>query len=521
MASILRAVLSISAVTALSRLTGFLRTTVAAGVLGTGVIAQAYGVSSGIPTMIYDLFLGGILWSIFVPLLVERMTRHGEEDAQRLTNALLTLILPFLATVTLIGLAFARPLVDLVTLWDGADLSAEDAQQTTDLAVWLFRFFMLNVFFYGIGTVGTGVLNAHRRFFLPTFAPVLNNLFAIACFLGYALLAPRNPEAALYLLAATTLGVAIMSLVLLPSMYRLGYRVRPVFGHPSLIPALRLAGPMLVFVAAAVGLQVVATLLSSSFFASAQLGYAFVIFSLPYGIFVIALETALMPELSESHARDDLESSRDTLSFGLRTMAFIMVPCTVGLIVLANPIVALLYERGDFTPEDTELVSDLLVAYSVGLLAYSAYFLLIRAFYSRQNTRTPAVLNVGVFLLYTVLAYGLSSVLGVTGVAFALSGTSAVFALVALAATRREIRSLGGRRLVRSFSKVLTAGAVMYAVALAGTILLGTGSNFLERMLILAVVGSVSLAAYLGAAYLVGVEELKSVVALLRRRADR
>ncbi len=519
MSAILRAVLSITAATALSRVTGFVRTTVAAAVLGTGVVANASGVAAGLPTMIYDLFMGGILWSIFVPLLVERLTNHGEEDARRLTNALLTLILPLLAALVLLGIVFAEPLVELSTNWNGSkELSTEEARKTKELAVWLFRFFILNVFFYGIGTIGTGVLNAHRRFFLPTFAPVLNNLVAIACLLGFALLAPEHPEAAIYLLAATTFGVAVMSLVLLPPMHRLGYRLRPVFGHPSLLPAVRLAVPMLVFVASGAGVVFVATLLSTSFFAAPQIGYAFVVFSLPYGVFVIALETALMPELSERHARGDAERYRDTLSFGLRTMAFVIVPASVGLVALAEPIVGLLYERGNFLAQDTEVVANLLVAYSVGLLPFSAYFLLVRAFYSRQNTRTPALLNLGLFLLYAALAYGLSRVTGVVGVALAYSAVSAVFALIGLAAMRKEVGRLGSRLLLRSGAKILLAGTVMYAFAWGGTTIFGTGSDLLGRAFVVAVVGGTSLAAYLGAAYLLGSEELKPAAALLRRR---
>src|SRR3954471_20293533 len=115
MAAILRAVLSTSVATALSRITGYVRTMVQAAVLGTGVVANAYGVSNGISNMLYELFLGGVLWAIFVPLLVERMTNHGEEDAQRLTNALLTLFLPLLAAVALLGVIFAEPLVNLST----------------------------------------------------------------------------------------------------------------------------------------------------------------------------------------------------------------------------------------------------------------------------------------------------------------------------------------------------------------------------------------------------------------------
>jgi putative peptidoglycan lipid II flippase len=519
MTTILRAVLSMSAVNVLSRATGYARTMVMAAVLGTGAVANAYGASNNIANLIYELFLGGILYSMFVPLLVERITNHGEEDARRLTNALLTLVLPLLAAVALLGVVFAEPLVYLATDWTGSEeLSAEAAQETTDLAVFFFRFFVLYIFFFGLGSVLTGVLNAHRRFFLPTFAPVLNNLFAIACFGGYALLAPRNPAAAIYLLAATTFGVAMMALILLPTAWRLGYRTRPVVGHPSLLPAVRLAVPVLVFTAGSIGVQFVGNLLGTYFSAVPQLGYAFVVFSLPYGVFVIALETALMPELSEKHARGDTDGYRDTLSFGLRTMAFIVVPCAVGLIALANPTIGLLYERGEFTPEDTAVVANILVAYSAGLLGYSAYFLLVRAFYSRQNTKTPALLNIVLFAFYAALAYGFSRIMGVVGVALAYSGVSAVFALVGLVVMRREIRHIDGRRLLRSLAKIFVAGIVMYVVAWGGTVLLGGGSGLLERAVILAVIGSASLVAYLGMTFLLKAEELKPAVALLRRR---
>jgi putative peptidoglycan lipid II flippase len=519
MSAILRAVLSMSAVNALSRATGYARTMVMAAVLGTGVVANAYGVSNNIANLIYELFLGGILYSTFIPLLVERMTTHGEEDARRLTNAVLTLLLPLLAVVAFFGIVFAEPLVHLMTRWTvSEELSAETAQETTNLTIFFFRFFVIYIIFFGLLSVLTGVLNAHRRFFLPTFAPVVNNLLAMALFGGYALFAPRNPDAAAYLLAATTLGVATMALMLLPTAWRLGYRLRPVFGHPSLLPALKLSVPLLIFVAASVGVQAVATLLSTEFDAAPELYYAFIVFSLPYGIFVIAIETATMPELAERHARGDAEGYRDTLSFGLRTMAFVVVPSAIGLTALATPTIGLLYERGEFGPEDTALVSNILVAYSVGLLAYAGYFLLVRAFYSRQNTKTPALLNLSFFVLYAVFAYALSRLLGVIGVALALSVVTVVIALLCLAAMRKEIGHVDGRRLLRSFFRIMLAGAAMYAVALIGTALLGTGAGFLERAVILAVIGSASLAAYLGAAYALGAEEMKSVVALLRRQ---
>jgi putative peptidoglycan lipid II flippase len=520
MAAILRAMLSISAATVLSRATGYLRWSVQAAVLGTGVVANAYAVSYILPGLIYELFMGGILYSIFIPLLVDRMTAHGDDDARRLTDALFTLVLPLLAAVTVLGMVFAEPLVKLVTNWTAAeDLSPRVARETTELAVLFFRIFSLQILFYGIGTIATGILQSHRRFFLATFAPVLNNLLVIASFAGYALLAASRPRGAVYLLAAgATLGVAVMALALVPTMWRLGYKVRPRFNHPALVSAARLSGPMVVMVAASVGLQLFANYLATQFNAAAQIAYAFTVFSLPYGVFVVAIATALMPELSEKHSRGDDDGYRDDFSFGLRMTALVVVPASVGMISLANPIVGLLYERGRFDARDTQTVAALLAAYSVGLLGYATYFFLVRAFYSRQNTKTPALLNAILLGVYMVLAYGLSRVVGVAGVALALSGANAGLALLGLLAMRREIKRLGGRRLLRSLVKMLAAGAVMYAVALGGTAILGVGSGALERIFILAVVGGGSLAAYLGVAFLLRTEELKPAVALLRRR---
>jgi putative peptidoglycan lipid II flippase len=312
-----------------------------------------------------------------------------------------------------------------------------------------------------------------------------------------------------------------MALALVPTMWRLGYRPRPQFGHPALLPTARLAGPMVILVAASVGFQLFGAYLATGFEALSELNYAFTIFSLPYGVFVVAIATAIMPELSEKHSLRDADGYRETFTFGLRTMIFVVIPSAVGMISLSEPIVGLLYERGSFDAEDTETVSRLLVVFAAGLLGYSVYFFLVRAFYSRQNTKTPAALNVAIFLLYAVLAYGLSRVLGVTGVVLALSIAYAVLAILGLAATRREIGLIEGRRLLRSLLKILAAGALMYVVARTGTLLLGAGSDLTERLFILVTSGGASLAVYIGVAFLLRTEELESAFTLLRRRSAR
>ena len=251
-----------------------------------------------------------------------------------------------------------------------------------------------------------------------------------------------------------------MALALVPTMLALGYRPRPQFGHPALLPTARLAGPMVVLVAASVGFQFFGAYLATGFEAVAELTYAFTIFSLPYGVFVVAIATALMPELSEKYSRRDADGYRDTFSFGLRTMIFVVIPSAVGMISLSEPIVGLLYERLKLRSRGIPmLVSGLLVVYAAGLLGYSVYFYLVRAFYSRQNTKTPAVLNVVIFLLYAALAYGLSRVWGITGVVLGLAVAYSVLAILSLAAMRRETGRLDGRRLARApFSRRSSPG---------------------------------------------------------------
>jgi putative peptidoglycan lipid II flippase len=519
MTSILRSVLSISVATVLSRATGYARWMAQAAALGAGYVADAYTAAFILPGLIYELFMGGILYSIFIPVLVDRITKVGEEDARRLTNALFTLVLPLMMVLSVAGIVFARPLVLLVTDWQSG-LSPAEAERTLDLAVLFFRIFILQIFFYGISTISTGVLQAHRHFFLPTFAPALNNLMVVASFVAYALLVGYDQILAFYVLAiGVTAGVAVMALALVPTMWSLGYRPRPQFGHPALLPTARLAGPMVVLVAASVGFQLFGAYLATGFEALSELNYAFTIFSLPYGVFVVAIATALMPELSEKHSLRDADGYRETFSFGIRTMVFVVIPSAVGMISLSEPIVGLLYERGNFDAGDTEAVSRLLMVFAAGLLGYSVYFYLVRAFYSRQNTKTPALLNVVIFVLYAVLAYGLSRVLGVTGVVLALSIAYAVLAILGLAATHQEIGLIEGRRLLRSLLKSLAAGTAMYVVARTGTLLLGAGSDLTERLFILVSIGGASLAVYIGVAFLLRTEELESAFTLLRRRS--
>jgi putative peptidoglycan lipid II flippase len=260
-------------------------------------------------------------------------------------------------------------------------------------------------------------------------------------------------------------------------------------------------------------------LFGSRFGGVEKLYYAFVVFQLPYGVFVVAIATALVPELSERFTRGDPDGFRENLSFGLRMTAFVAVPASVMLVVLAEPIVGLLYERGSFTRQDTAEVAALLAAFGVGLLGYAFSFVLARSFYSRQNARTPALLNAGLLALYVALAFTLSRTMELAGVALAFSIAYAVLALALLAAMRGEIKRLDGRQLLWSLVKIFAAGAAMYGVARGGLWLMGPGDGLVDSAEVLISVGGAALATYSGTSLLLKVEELGSAARLLRKRS--
>jgi putative peptidoglycan lipid II flippase len=333
---------------------------------------------------------------------------------------------------------------------------------------------MPQVVFYGVGALATGLLNAHRRFATPMFAPILNNLVVIAAFVAYRLLAEPGelvtPAQRLVLAIGTTAGVVSMTLALWPSLRRTGFRWRWRTGwrHEAVARMGRLAGWVFAYVLAnQVGYLVVIVLAGGIRGGYTAYAAAFILFQLPHAIFAVSIFTALLPAMSGRWTDGDVEGFRRLLSQGLRATAAIVIPAALGYLVLARPIVRLLLEHGVATSASGRLVSDLLVAFALGLFPFSAFQLLLRASYSMQDTRTPALVNVGAVAvnvaLDLVLFFGLD--LGVQALALGHAG-SYVFASLALSQPiRRRLGGLDGARVATTVAKTAVAGGVTAGVA--------------------------------------------------------
>jgi putative peptidoglycan lipid II flippase len=313
--SFVRNTVVMSAGTALSRVTGFLRLSAMAFAIGITEtrLADAYNVANITPNILYELALGGILTSVVVPIVVQWMQERGRDAAWDVVRRLFTLAIIVLSAIALLGIVLAPWIVDLYTSGWPADQKAASA----GLATFFLRWFMPQILFYGIGAVASGLLNAHRRFAAVMFAPIANNLIVIATFLTFAAIAPAPGSTVLatgaqrlVLAIGTTLGVVAMTVALWPSVRATGFRFRwmPGFKDEAVRRIGRLATWVLVYVAAnQIGYLIVIILAGPVTGGYAAYAAAFILFQLPHAIFAVSIFTALLPAMSSRWAADDVD----------------------------------------------------------------------------------------------------------------------------------------------------------------------------------------------------------------------
>ena len=462
--------------TGLSRLTGFLRVAAMAYALGVteSRLADAYNVANTTPNIIYELAVGGILASVFIPVFVERLENEGRDQAWHTARAVLTFTLILLSGAMVLGILGSGFIIRMYTLGiHGPEIDAERA-----LATFFLKWFMPQIVFYGLGAgVATGLLNAHRKFAVPTFAPILNNLIATGTFFLFAAMTPRGvtptpttiSTAQKYVLAAgTTAGVVLMSLALGPALRRIGFRWSWTLdlrdrGFRQIV---RLARWAFVYVVAnQLGYLIVIALAARRLGGYTAYTSAFIFFQLPYAIFAVSIMTALLPSLSSRWADDDVEMFRAQLARGLRGTAFIVVPAAFGYLALAEPIVRLCLQHGVTRAQSTELLAVVLQNFSIGLFSFCVFQLFLRGFYAMQDTRTPALINIGAVAVNTAANFIYFRYLKVEGLALGHATAYTFAAIVAAVILRRRLGGLEGRRLLPALGRIMVGGVATGAAA--------------------------------------------------------
>lgn len=498
----------ISLATALSRVLGFVRDIVIANFFGTAVYAQAFVVAFRIPNLLRDLIGEGAANAAIVPVLTEELTKKGKKDFFKLAQVLFNIIFWVLIILTALGMLLAPFIVKLIA--PGFAVDKEKFDVTVQLTRIIFPFLIL----VGLWAYAMGVLNTLGHFAAPAFGSSLLNISMIFCAMWFG-------ENVFGLSAGVLAGGALQLFIQLPPLYIHGWRARLTtdFSHPQ---AKRVGKLLLPRALGACVYQVnvfVSTILASLSSivgdgAVAALYYANRVWQLPLAIFGIALAQAALPAMSRHVALNDHNKMKETLHFSLNVLLFILIPSTVGLIILGTPITKVLFQRGLFTEYSTGITSAALVYYSLGLVACGGIKILVNAFYSLHDTVTPLKTAAWALVINLVLNIALMYPMKVGGLALATSISAGFNFAVLYVLLRRKIGDFGTKAMIDTLIKVTIASVIMgiFIIALSLYVFPRATALGLSVMIIGAV------AVFLASAYIVKVKEMRDFLGWIQKQ---
>jgi putative peptidoglycan lipid II flippase len=454
----------IGVATMTSRVLGLVRDQVLAYFFGAGDAMDAFRIAFRIPNVLRDLFAEGALSAALVPTFTRALASGDPRAVWRLASNLISVLLLISGAAIAAGIVFAQPLVELYA--GGFRAVPGKIELTVRLTRVMFPFLAT----VAIAAVMMAMLNALRRFFVPALSPAMFNVATIACAVIAVPMSPRLGIEPIFAIAAgTLLGGLGQILMQWPALRRQGFRYRPVLDMRD--PWLREIGRLMV--PSVAGLAAVQINLFVNSWLAAGLGtgavswldYAFRLMYMPIGLFGISIATASLPTISGHAATGDEPGMRRAVSSGLRMMLMLNVPATVGLMVLATPIVRLIYEHGRFTPVDTAATAAALMCYAPGLVGYSAVKLVSAVFFAMGNSRIPMLASAASVACNVTLNLVLVRFLGHRGLALGTAAAALLNAALLIALLRTRLDRVEGNRLLTAMTKISIASIAMALAA--------------------------------------------------------
>lgn len=542
---VLRSSAVMAAGTVVSRLTGVLRDIAAAAALGFYLVADAYSLGNSLPNILYILVIGGALNAVFVPQLVRRM-KEDDDGGTAYADRLLTVVGTVLLALAIVAVLAAPLIVDLYT-------PADFPTAEFDLAVAFARLCLPQIFFYGLYTMLSQVLNARGHFAMPMFAPIANNVVAIATFGLFIMVAGTSaaadgaltPDQVLILGIGTTLGVTVQALVLIPVLKRVGYLWRPRFDWRD--SGLGKAGTLATWTIGLVLVNQITYLFITRMAAQANVNAAaagataagittyqkaHLVFMLPHSVITVSIVTAMLPALSRLAHAGELRRVGHDVGFTMRLAAALIIPVAAILAVLGASISVLLFGYGAATSEQASVMGVIVSLFMIGLLPFTLFYVLLRGFYALEDTRTPFWITVVFSAVWLALAVPLFTLaregglqVGMLALSYSLSyWVGLAIAWIVLA---RRLGGLDSRRTAWSIARMLIAAAASLAVmavvyANLATHVTGGVNGAKSGVLVnVVVVSAVGLLTYLAGAWLLRVGEVSEVIRMLRRKVVR
>lgn len=515
--SVVKAAGLIGVATFCSRILGFIRDMVLAGLFGATAAMDAFIVAYRIPNLLREMFAEGSMSSAFIPVFTEYHTLRSKQDAWELASAAFTTLLTIVTGITVLGI-LAAPWIAYVIGW-GFHHDPAKLELTTVLTRIMFPYLL----FISLAALAMGVLNSLRAFAAPAFSPVFFNIFIIGCAF---FLAPKLSEPIIGVAIGVVAGGAAQFAMQLPGLklrgMLFGLKFQP--HHPGVQRMGRLMLPSLLGLSVTNINILVSTFLGSLFAGGpTYLFYGMRLIQFPLGIFGVALATAILPTLTAQAARKALDELRTTLGFGLRMIFFIVIPAMIGLIMLRKPIVHLFFEHGLFTAADTVSTATVVLCYAVGLWAFAGLRIVVSAFYSLQDTTTPAI-TAGIAVVANVLfSLALMEPMGPAGLALATALAAMVNGAMLVAILNRRLGGVDWASVGVSSLRVLVACAPLVLACwwVAQAQVWTHAQEWVAKSVMLFVGIGLSVTGYLGVHALLRSEELDLVWGMVRRKLGR
>lgn len=508
----------VGAATFLSRIFGFIRDMVVACFFGAGIYSDAFFVAFRIPNLLRRLFAEGSLSISFIPVFTEYIGTRGKEEAFRLGRCALIVLSLILIGITVLGILFSPLIVRIIAP------GFADTPEKLSLTVLLTRIMFPYIFFICLAALFMGMLNALGHFAAPALAPVFLNLAMIA---SVFVISPYMPEPVTGLAVGVLIGGILQLILQIPFMKKEGFRFRvqnPVRLSESLRhPGLKKIGILMipaVLGAAVYQINIIIGTLLASLLPQGSVSYLYYadrLVEFPLGIFAIATATAVLPSLSKQAAAKDFEALGDTFAYSMNLVFFITIPAMAGLIVLREPIVALLFGRGAFDKESIRMTADALLYYSAGLWAFSAVRIVVSTFYALQDTKTPMQIAVFSIIANVLLSLLLMGPLRHCGLALATSLASMLNLGLLIRKLRPKLGTLKWRNILEPVCKSMACSAIMAAVvSLTASLMIREGRSvtlLFSGLMISIITGFIF---YTLSSYLMKSRELEKIISLVK-----
>jgi putative peptidoglycan lipid II flippase len=507
----------IGAATFSSRILGLIRDIILARLLGASASADAFFVAYRVPNLLRELLAEGSMSSAFIPVFTEYHTLRTKRETWELASAAFTTLLSIVTLITLIGVVVAPTIVWLLA--PGFHDEPTQLEMTTILTQVMFPYLI----FISLAALTMGMLNSLRAFAAPALAPVFFNICVIAAAL---FLAPLLDEPVIGVAIGVVVGGLAQFVMQLPSVHKRGFLFQWRFdlSHPGVRRIGWLIVPSLLGTSVTQINITVNTILASYFDGGpTYLFYGMRLIQFPLGIFGVALATAILPTLSAQAAKGSMDELRQTVGFGLRMISFIILPAMAGLILLRVPIVHLFFEHGAFTAADTAGTAVALLGYAVGLWAFAGMRIIVAAFYSMQDTKTPAIAAVTAMFINILLALWLMGPLEYAGLALATALSAMVNITILVSVLTSRLGGIDWWHFGQSFGRALiaTIPVVLACLWIANLAVWQREDEWIAKSIMLVVGIGLSVTGYVGTHALYQSQELDVLWQLVQTKVLR